>query len=170
MSEHETPATEPWHRQVLEHRAGLFAVLTTVAISIGGLAEIVPMYTVPSNLPHVDGVKPYTPLELAGRDIYLREGCYNCHSQMVRPLRAETQRYGEWTRASELQYDRPFQLGSRRIGPDLQRVGGGQIAAAPARGASRCQRAVARPSDAGPGANRPRVLVIAGRRRLLRCH
>jgi cytochrome c oxidase cbb3-type subunit I/II len=124
MSEHETPATEPWHRQVLEHRAGLFAVLTTVAISIGGLAEIVPMYTVPSNLPHVDGVKPYTPLELAGRDIYLREGCYNCHSQMVRPLRAETQRYGEWTRASELQYDRPFQLGSRRIGPDLQRVGG----------------------------------------------
>ncbi len=118
------PAPEPWHRQVLEHRAGLFAVLTTVAISIGGLAEIVPMYTVPSNPPHVDAIQPYTPLELAGRDICLREGCYNCHSQMVRPMRAETQRYGEWTRASELQWDRPFQLGSRRIGPDLQRVGG----------------------------------------------
>jgi cytochrome c oxidase cbb3-type subunit I/II len=118
------PSAEPWHRRVLEHRAGLFAVLTTVAISIGGLAEIIPMYTVPSNLPHVDAIQPYTPLELAGRDIYLREGCYNCHSQMVRPMRAETQRYGEWTRAAELQWDRPFQLGSRRIGPDLQRVGG----------------------------------------------
>lgn len=114
---------EPWHRRVLEHRAGLFAVLTTVTITIGGLVEIVPMYTIPLD-PHASEASLYTPLEQAGRDIYVREGCYNCHSQMVRPMRAETVRYGGWTRAWEYQWDRPFQLGSRRIGPDLQRVGG----------------------------------------------
>lgn len=113
---------DAWHRRVLEPRAGLFAALTTVTMAIGGIVEIVPMYT--STIPVMDGVTPYTPLEVAGRDIYVREGCYNCHSQMVRPMRAETLRYGEWTRAGEYMYDRPFQLGSRRIGPDLQRVGG----------------------------------------------
>jgi cytochrome c oxidase cbb3-type subunit I/II len=115
---------EHWHRRLLEGRLGLFAVLTTVVISIGGIVEIVPMFSVRAGPEPLEGVTPYSPLELAGRDIYIREGCYVCHSQMVRPMRAELQRYGEWTRAGELVYDRPFQLGSRRIGPDLQRVGG----------------------------------------------
>lgn len=119
-----TEHQENWHSRVLEKKAGLFALLTTVMISIGGLAEIVPMYTVAANQPNTDMIAPYTPLELAGRDIYVREGCYNCHSQMIRPMRAETMRYGEWSRAAEYAHDRPFQLGSRRIGPDLQRVGG----------------------------------------------
>jgi cytochrome c oxidase cbb3-type subunit I/II len=122
MSEHEPK--EHWHRRWLEGRLGLFAVLTTVVISIGGIVEIVPMFSVKAGPQPLEGVSPYSPLELAGRDIYVREGCYLCHSQMVRPMRAELQRYGEWTRAGELVYDRPFQLGSRRIGPDLQRVGG----------------------------------------------
>lgn len=113
-----------FHRRVLESRAGLFAVLTTVAISIGGLVEIVPMFTATLGPEVNDAVTPYTPLEQAGRDIYVREGCYTCHSQMVRPMRAEILRYGEWSRAWEYRYDRPFQLGSRRIGPDLHRVGG----------------------------------------------
>lgn len=113
-----------FHRRVLESRAGLFAVLTTVAISIGGLVEIVPMFTATLGPEVHEAVTPYTPLEQAGRDIYVREGCYTCHSQMVRPMRAEILRYGEWSRAWEYRYDRPFQLGSRRIGPDLHRVGG----------------------------------------------
>jgi cytochrome c oxidase cbb3-type subunit I/II len=115
---------EHWHRRLLEGRVGLFAIVTTVVISIGGIVEIVPMFTVKAGPPPLEGVTPYSPLELAGRDIYVREGCYLCHSQMIRPMRAELQRYGEWTRAGELAYDRPFQLGSRRIGPDLQRIGG----------------------------------------------
>lgn len=115
---------EHWHRRLLEGRVGLFAVLTTVVISIGGLVEIVPMFSVKAGPQPLEGVTPFTPLELAGRDIYIREGCYVCHSQMVRPMRAELQRYGEWTRAGELAYERPFLLGSRRIGPDLQRLGG----------------------------------------------
>ncbi len=114
---------ENFHRGVLEPNARLFAVLSTVAVTIGGLVEIVPMYSSAAGPEHMDEVTPYTPLELAGRDIYLREGCYNCHSQMIRPMQAETLRYGPWTRAGEYQYDHPFQLGSRRIGPDLQRVG-----------------------------------------------
>jgi cytochrome c oxidase cbb3-type subunit I/II len=118
------PGNDRWHRRVLERRVTLFAVLTTVAISIGGVVEIVPMFSVKAGPQPLAGVTPYTPLELAGRDIYIREGCYVCHSQMVRPMRAELQRYGEWTRAGELAYDHPFLLGSRRIGPDLQRVGG----------------------------------------------
>ncbi len=114
-----------WHRRVLEGRAGLFAVATAVAISIGGLAEIVPMFTatdmgVGEDMP----ITPYTPLEVAGRDLYVREGCYLCHSQMVRPMRAEVLRYGEWSRAWEYRYDRPFLLGSRRLGPDLHRIAG----------------------------------------------
>lgn len=113
-----------FHRRVLEGRAALFAVVTTVAISIGGIVEIVPMFTASFGPETSPDVTPYTPLEVAGRDIYIREGCYLCHSQMVRPMRAEILRYGEWTRAWEYQYDRPFLLGSRRLGPDLQRVGG----------------------------------------------
>jgi cytochrome c oxidase cbb3-type subunit I/II len=116
--------TEHWHRRLLEGKSALMAVLTTVAISIGGLVEIIPMYSLAAGPEAIAEVTPYTPLELAGRDIYVREGCYNCHSQMVRPFRAETMRYGPWTRAGEYAYDRPFQLGSRRIGPDLQRLGG----------------------------------------------
>lgn len=114
-----------WHRRVLEGRAGLFALLTVVAISIGGLVEIIPMFTatdmgVGEDMP----ITPYTPLEVAGRDLYVREGCYLCHSQMVRPMRAEVLRYGEWSRAWEYRYDRPFLLGSRRLGPDLHRIAG----------------------------------------------
>ncbi|MCB9530241.1 MAG: cytochrome-c oxidase, cbb3-type subunit II [Myxococcales bacterium] len=116
---------DQWHSRVLETNIGFFGGLTAIAILIGGLVEIVPMYTVSANQPeNAELVAPYTPLQLAGRDIYVREGCYNCHSQMVRPMRAETMRYGEWSRAAEYVHDRPFQLGSRRIGPDLQRVGG----------------------------------------------
>lgn len=112
-----------WHRTLLEGRATLFAVATTVTISIGGLVEIVPMFSATTGPQPIASVTPYTPLEVAGRDIYIREGCYLCHSQMVRPMRAETLRYGAWARAGEYQYDHPFLLGSRRIGPDLLRVG-----------------------------------------------
>jgi cytochrome c oxidase cbb3-type subunit I/II len=113
-----------FHRRVMEGRAALFAVATTLAISVGGLVEIVPMFTASLGPDSSAAVTPYTPLEVAGRDIYVREGCYLCHSQMVRPMRAELLRYGQWTRAWEYQYDRPFLLGSRRLGPDLQRQGG----------------------------------------------
>ena len=114
-----------FHRRVLEGNGALFAIATTVAISIGALVEIAPMFSTTSlSWQRADWVTPYTPLEVAGRDIYIREGCYLCHSQMIRPMRSEMLRYGEWTRAAEYQYDRPFLLGSRRLGPDLQRVGG----------------------------------------------
>ena len=112
------------HRDFFEASLPRFAVFTTIAISIGGLVEILPMYTAEYDEAAMAHVTPYTPLELKGRDIYVREGCYNCHSQMIRPFRSETLRYGPWTRAEEYAYDRPFQLGSRRIGPDLQREGG----------------------------------------------
>ncbi|HSM59168.1 MAG TPA: cytochrome-c oxidase, cbb3-type subunit II [Longimicrobiales bacterium] len=113
-----------FHRRILEGKATVFAIATTVAISIGGIVEIVPMFTASSLAwERAAWVTPYSPLEVAGRDIYVREGCYLCHSQMIRPMRAEILRYGEWSRAAEYQYDRPFLLGSRRLGPDLQRVG-----------------------------------------------
>lgn len=112
-----------FHRRVLEARGGLFAIATTIAILIGGIVEIVPMYTAGAGPETAEWVTPYTPLEVAGRDIYIREGCYLCHSQWIRPMRAEVLRYGEWSRAPEYQFDRPFLLGSRRMGPDLQRVG-----------------------------------------------
>lgn len=113
------------HRRVFEGRAAVFAVATTIAISVGALVELIPMFTTSSaSWERGSWVTPYSPLEVAGRDIYIREGCYLCHSQMVRPMRAEILRYGDWTRAAEYQYDRPFLLGSRRLGPDLQRVGG----------------------------------------------
>lgn len=111
-----------FHRRVLESKSAVFAVATTIAILIGGIVEIVPMYTAGAGPETADWVTPYTPLEVAGRDIYIREGCYLCHSQWVRPMRAEVLRYGEWSRAPEYQFDRPFLLGSRRMGPDLHRV------------------------------------------------
>jgi cytochrome c oxidase cbb3-type subunit I/II len=101
-----------------------FALWTLIAVAIGGLVQLVPLLFVKSNVPVIASVKPYTPLELEGRDIYIREGCYLCHSQMIRPFRAETERYGEYSKAGEFVYDHPFQFGSRRIGPDLQREGG----------------------------------------------
>ena len=113
-----------FHRRVLEANAAVFAVVATVAIMIGGMVELIPMFTASYGPERADWVTPYTPLEVAGRDIYMREGCYLCHSQMVRPMRAEILRYGEWTRAPEYMYDHPFLLGSRRMGPDVQRVGG----------------------------------------------
>lgn len=118
------PEQEHWHRRLLEHRAALFGVLSVVAISVGSLVELVPLFSASLGPQALEGVTPYSPLEVAGRDIYVREGCYVCHTQMVRPMRAETLRYdGPWSRAGEYAYDRPFQLGSRRIGPDLHRVG-----------------------------------------------
>ena len=115
--------TEHWHRRLLEGKGALFAVLTTVAISIGGIAEIIPLVAADPDVEARNLIEPYTALEVAGRDIYVREGCYTCHSQMVRPFRSETLRYGPWSRSAEYVWDRPFQLGSRRAGPDLHRVG-----------------------------------------------
>lgn len=113
----------PRHRW-LEKRPVQFALLATVVILIGGLVEVIPTYLVRSNIPTIASVKPYTPLELQGRDLYVREGCYTCHSQMVRPFRSETERYGEYSKAGEYVYDHPFQWGSKRTGPDLHREGG----------------------------------------------
>jgi cytochrome c oxidase cbb3-type subunit 2 len=108
----------------IEKNVGLLGVLTAIVISIGGLVEIVPLYFTGQVGEPAPGVKPYTALQLEGRDIYLREGCYNCHSQMIRPMRAETERYGHYSLAGESVYDHPFQFGSKRTGPDLARVGG----------------------------------------------
>ncbi len=114
-----------WHRR-WERLPLLFTVLTTLAVIVASLFELIPTFLIRANVPTIASVKPYTPLELAGRDIYVSEGCYNCHSQMIRPMIAETQRYGEYSKAGEFIYDRPFQWGSRRIGPDLAREGGRQ--------------------------------------------
>lgn len=112
-----------WHRWI-ERRPVQMLLLSLVVILIGGLVEIVPMLTIKSNIPTISSVKPYTPLELEGRDIYIREGCYTCHSQMIRPFRSETERYGEYSKSGEFVYDHPFQWGSKRTGPDLAREGG----------------------------------------------
>ncbi len=120
----ESKSTGRFSHQLLESRPIQFMILATVAVIIGGLVEIVPMYLVKSNIPTITSVKPYTPLELQGRDIYVSEGCYVCHSQMIRPFRSETERYGEYSKAGEFVYDHPFQWGSRRTGPDLHRIGG----------------------------------------------
>jgi cytochrome c oxidase cbb3-type subunit I/II len=112
-----------WHH-ALEGKTFLFSVLSLSAILIGSIIEIVPMVAVRTNIPTIPSVKPYTPLELEGRDIYIREGCYNCHSQMIRTLPEEVLRYGAESKSGEFVYDRPFQFGSKRTGPDLQRVGG----------------------------------------------
>lgn len=111
-----------WH-SVLERKPVLFTILTVVAILIGGVIEMVPTFLIKSNVPTIASVKPYTPLELHGRDLYIREGCVSCHSQMVRPFRSETERYGEYSKAGEFVYDHPFLWGSKRTGPDLHRVG-----------------------------------------------
>lgn len=114
---------EYWHRWI-ERRPVQMLILSLVVVLIGGIVEFVPTFLVKSNIPTISSVKPYTPLELQGRDIYIREGCYNCHSQMVRPFRHETERYGEYSKAGEFVYDHPFQWGSKRTGPDLHREGG----------------------------------------------
>ena len=114
---------EHWHR-VIERKPVQLLVLSLVVVAIGGMFEIIPTFLVKSNIPTIESVKPYTPLELEGRDIYIREGCYTCHSQMIRPFRSETERYGEYSKAGEFIYDHPFQWGSKRTGPDLHRVGG----------------------------------------------
>jgi cytochrome c oxidase cbb3-type subunit 2 len=108
----------------IERNVGLMAMLIAVAVSFGGLAEIVPLMYQAETIKPLPGVKPYPALQLAGRDVYVREGCYNCHSQMVRTLRFETERYGHYSLAGESVYDRPFQWGSKRTGPDLARIGG----------------------------------------------
>ena len=108
----------------IEKSLGLMMVLIVVAISIGGLIEIIPLMISSDATEPAENIEPYSPLRLAGRDIYVREGCYNCHSQMIRPFRSETERYGPYTTAGETVYDRPFQFGSKRTGPDLARVGG----------------------------------------------
>ena len=109
---------------LIEKNSALLILLVILVVSVGGLVEIVPLYFQKSTTEPVAGLKPYTPVQLAGRDIYVREGCYNCHSQMIRPFRAETERYGHYSVAGEFVYDRPFQWGSKRTGPDLARVGG----------------------------------------------
>ncbi len=109
---------------VFERNSIILLIGILIVISIGGLVEIVPLFYLKNTIEAVDGVRPYTPLELAGRNIYVREGCYNCHSQMIRPLRDEVERYGHYSLAAESMYDRPFQWGSKRTGPDLARVGG----------------------------------------------
>lgn len=124
-----TPAFVPstsersWHR-ILERKPMHFMVLSLIVILIGGMIEMMPTFTISSNVPTIASVKPYTPLELQGRDIYIREGCVSCHSQMVRPFRSETERYGEYSKAGEFVYDHPFLWGSKRTGPDLHRLGG----------------------------------------------
>ncbi|HTP38966.1 MAG TPA: cytochrome-c oxidase, cbb3-type subunit II [Steroidobacteraceae bacterium] len=110
--------------EFIEKRAGLLGALIALVISVGGLVEIVPLYFSSEVTQPAPGIKPYGALALEGRDIYVREGCYNCHSQMIRPLRAETERYGHYSVAGESVYDHPFQFGSKRTGPDLARVGG----------------------------------------------
>jgi cytochrome c oxidase cbb3-type subunit 2 len=109
---------------IFETNSIILVIGVLVVIAIGGLVEITPLFYLKSTIEKVDGVRPYSPLELAGRNIYVREGCYNCHSQMIRPLRDEVERYGHYSLAAESMYDRPFQWGSKRTGPDLARVGG----------------------------------------------
>jgi cytochrome c oxidase cbb3-type subunit II len=114
-----------WHKHAIFEKNSIVLVIgVLVVIAIGGLVEITPLFYLKSTIEKVDGMRPYTPLELAGRNIYVREGCYNCHSQMIRPLRDEVERYGHYSLAAESMYDRPFQWGSKRTGPDLARVGG----------------------------------------------
>jgi cytochrome c oxidase cbb3-type subunit I/II len=113
---------EHWHR-LIERRPMQFLVISLIVILIGGAVEMIPTFLIKENVPTISSVKPYTPLELQGRDLYVREGCYTCHSQMIRPFRNETERYGEYSKAGEFVYDHPFQWGSKRTGPDLAREG-----------------------------------------------
>jgi cytochrome c oxidase cbb3-type subunit I/II len=123
QKEYVSHGKEHWHR-VIERRPVQLMVFSLIVILIGGMLEMIPTFLIKSNVPTIASVKPYTPLELQGRDLYLREGCANCHSQMVRPFRSETARYGEYSKAGEFVYDHPFQWGSKRTGPDLHRIGG----------------------------------------------
>jgi cytochrome c oxidase cbb3-type subunit 2 len=120
----ETPKTGGLSHEKVETNNFLMIVLILVVLLVGGMVEIVPLFFQKSTTEPVPGLKPYTALQVVGRDIYVREGCYNCHSQMIRPFRAETLRYGSYSLAGEFVYDRPFQWGSKRTGPDLARVGG----------------------------------------------
>ena len=132
----------------IERNVGLLVILTVLVISVGGLLEIVPLFFQKSTTTPVEGLKPYDPVRLTGRDIYIREGCYLCHSQMIRPFRAETERYGHYSVAGEFVYDHPFQWGSKRTGPDLHRVGG--------RYSDEWQRAhLINPRDVVPESNMP---------------
>ena len=124
MSDHNHSAPNSFSHEKVETNNFLLIVLTLLVVAVGGLVEIVPLFFQKSTTEAVAGLKPYTPLQLMGRDVYLREGCYNCHSQMIRPFRAETMRYGHYSVAGEFVYDHPFQWGSKRTGPDLHRVGG----------------------------------------------
>ena len=112
------------HKELFETKSWFLSIGVLVTVSIGGIVEIAPLFYLDSTIEEVEGVRPYTPLEQLGRDIYIREGCYNCHSQMIRPLRDEVERYGHYSLAAESMYDHPFQWGSKRTGPDLARVGG----------------------------------------------
>jgi len=141
------------HDQI-EKNVGLLFVLTLFVVLWGGLLEIVPLFFQKSTTTPVDGLKPYDAVRLAGREVYLREGCYNCHSQMIRPFRAETERYGHYSVAGEYVYDHPFQWGSKRTGPDLHRVGG--------RYSDEWQRAhLTNPRDVVPESNMPAFAFLA---------
>jgi cytochrome c oxidase cbb3-type subunit 2 len=130
MSNAEAKDELPHHRWLfrnhttIERSATLLLILSFLVVTVGGIVEIVPLFYLENTIEHVKGVRPYTPLELAGRNIYVREGCYVCHSQMIRPMRDEVERYGHYSLAAESMYDHPFQWGSKRSGPDLARVGG----------------------------------------------
>ena len=141
------------HEQI-EKNVGLLFVLTLFVVLWGGLLEIVPLFFQKSTTTPVEGLKPYSAVQLAGREVYLREGCYNCHSQMIRPFRAETERYGHYSVAGEYVYDHPFQWGSKRTGPDLHRVGG--------RYSDEWQRAhLTNPRDVVPESNMPAYPFLA---------
>jgi len=143
--------------EVVEKKVSWLGIWIAAVISIGGLVEIVPLYLSSEVTQPAPGVKPYAALELEGRDIYVREGCYNCHSQMIRPLRAETERYGHYSLAGESAYDHPFQFGSKRTGPDLARVGG--------RYSDEWHRAhLANPRDVVPESNMPAYAWLATRK------
>jgi len=126
VKEYVKHAGDHWHRAI-ERKPIQFMVLALVVILIGGAIELIPTFMIKSNVPTISSVKPYSPLELQGRDIYVREGCYVCHSQMIRPFRSETVRYGEYSKAGEFIYDKPFLWGSKRTGPDLAREGTGDL-------------------------------------------
>ena len=141
------------HEQI-EKSVGLLIVLTLLVVSVGGLLEIVPLFFQKSTTTPVEGVKPYSAVQVAGRDVYIREGCYLCHSQMIRPFRGETERYGHYSVAGEFVYDHPFQWGSKRTGPDLHRVGG--------RYSDEWQRAhLMNPRDVVPESNMPAFAFLA---------
>ena len=126
LPEEERPRGNWWLRnhRLVETNSFLLLVLSFIVVTVGGIVQIVPLFYLDNTIENVEGMRPYSPLELAGRDIYVREGCYTCHSQMIRPMRDEVDRYGHYSLAAELMYDHPFQWGSKRTGPDIARVGG----------------------------------------------